>query len=125
MNESLFPPEPRQDVVALPIIWVAVILSLLLHGAALWGWHVKPPELDKTEPEHVAAVDKILKACQKHNVIPGIQCGSGKAAAKAVEKGFRLVTFTKDSAVLPSFIDKELVAARGDAGAPVKERGYT
>ncbi len=84
-----------------------------------------PPELDKTEPEHVAAVDKILKACQKHNVIPGIQCGSGKAAAKAVEKGFRLVTFTKDSAVLPSVIDKELVAARGDAGAPVKERGYT
>lgn len=49
MNQSLFPPEPRQDVVALPIIWVAVVLSLLLHGAALWGWHVKPPELDKTQ----------------------------------------------------------------------------
>lgn len=49
MNDTLFPPEQRQDVVALPVIWLAVLASLLLHGAVLWGWHFKPPELDKTQ----------------------------------------------------------------------------
>jgi hypothetical protein len=48
-DSTLFPPEPRRDVVALPVIWLAVIVSLLLHGAALWGWHFKPPDLDKTQ----------------------------------------------------------------------------
>src|SRR6185295_2577869 len=38
------------------------------------------PDLDKEEPEHVAAVESILAACKKHGIVPGIQCGNGKAA---------------------------------------------
>lgn len=83
-----------------------------------------PPDLDKQEPDHVAAVQTILKACQRHGIVPGIQCGSGKAARKQVENGFRMVTYFKDSAALPAAAEQELMAARGgDAGAATS-KGY-
>jgi 4-hydroxy-2-oxoheptanedioate aldolase len=82
-----------------------------------------PPNLDKQEPEHVAAVDKILAACKRHNIIAGIQCGSGRSARKHADKGFQLVTFTKDSSLLPAAVEKELAAALGSDQA-TKERGY-
>jgi len=83
-----------------------------------------PPDLDKAEPEHVAAVARILEACQRHGVVPGIQCGTGSAAAKQVERGFRLVTFTKDSALLAAGIERELAAARHAATFSGREKGY-
>lgn len=85
------------------------------------------PNLDKTEPEHVAAVEKILKACQKFGIVPGIQCGSGKSARKFAEKGFRFITFTKDSSLLPAAVEREIAVALGGEAAAnnVKERGYT
>jgi 4-hydroxy-2-oxoheptanedioate aldolase len=82
-----------------------------------------PPNLDKQEPEHVAAVEKILAACKRHNIVAGIQCGSGKSARKHADKGFQLVTFTKDSSLLPAAVEKELAAALGSDQA-AKERGY-
>jgi 4-hydroxy-2-oxoheptanedioate aldolase len=82
-----------------------------------------PPNLDKEEPEHVAAVAKILDACRRHKIIAGIQCGSGKSARKHADKGFQLVTFTKDSSLLPNSLEKELAAALGGDKA-AKERGY-
>jgi 4-hydroxy-2-oxoheptanedioate aldolase len=86
-----------------------------------------PPNLDKEEPEHVAAVDRILRACQRHGIVPGIQCGSGKSAAKFAERGFRFVTFTKDSSLLPAAVEKEIAAALASGASiiPVKEKGYT
>jgi 4-hydroxy-2-oxoheptanedioate aldolase len=85
-----------------------------------------PPNLDKEEPEHVAAVAKILDACNRHNIIAGIQCGSGKAARKFADRGFRLVTFTKDSSLLPAAVEKEVAACVGElAGANGKQKGYT
>ncbi|MEW6450658.1 MAG: aldolase/citrate lyase family protein [Pseudomonadota bacterium] len=84
-----------------------------------------PPNLDKEEPEHVAAVEKILAACRRHGVIAGIQCGSGKSARKFAEKGFQLVTFTKDSSLLPASTEKEIASALGADAGKVKERGYT
>jgi len=67
---------------------------------------------------------RILEACQRHGVVPGIQCGTGSAAAKQVERGFRLVTFTKDSALLAAGIERELAAARHAATFSGREKGY-
>lgn len=83
-----------------------------------------PPDLDKAEPEHVAAVDSILAACNRHGIVPGIQCGSGAAARKQVERGFRFVTFAKDSALIGSGLERELVAALGDASGRSRDGGY-
>ena len=82
------------------------------------------PDLDKEEPEHVAAVEAILRACERHKIIPGIQCGSGKAARKQVERGFRMVTYFKDSAALSSAAEQELVVARGTASDAQRPKGY-
>lgn len=83
-----------------------------------------PPDLDKEEPEHVAAVRKVLAMCQKHGIVPGIQCGSGAAARRQVEAGFRMVTYFKDSAILPVAAEKELAAARGGSGDGNSPKGY-
>lgn len=82
-----------------------------------------PPDLDKSEPEHVAAVARILDACRRHGIVPGIQCGSGAAARKQAERGFRLVTFAKDSALLGTGLERELVAALGADGRG-RDGGY-
>lgn len=42
---------PRGDVIALPVIWLAVIVSLLIHALLLWGWVVEPPKQDKQPGE--------------------------------------------------------------------------
>ena len=47
----------RPDGVTIPAIWIAFVLSILIHGAALWQWKLDPrtpssdlPERDKTGP---------------------------------------------------------------------------
>lgn len=82
-----------------------------------------PPDLDKKEPEHIAAVQTILTMCQKYKIVPGIQCGSGIAARQQVESGFRMVTYFKDSAALPVAAKRELAAAR-DTGVANESDGY-
>jgi 4-hydroxy-2-oxoheptanedioate aldolase len=84
------------------------------------------PDLDKEEPEHVAAVERILAACKKYGIVPGIQCGNGKAARRQADRGFRFVTFTKDSSLLPAAVGKE-VAALGveSAAGNAPQKGYT
>lgn len=82
-----------------------------------------PPDLDKEEPEHVAAVERILAACRRHGIVPGIQCGSGKSAQRFAERGFRFVTFTKNSSLLPQAVAMEIAAARPGGGAAVR-KGY-
>lgn len=76
-----------------------------------------PPDLDKDEPEHVAAVARIRDACLRHGIVAGIQCGSGVAARRYADEGFRLVTVTKDSALLTGGITRELADLHGRQGA--------
>jgi 4-hydroxy-2-oxoheptanedioate aldolase len=83
-----------------------------------------PPDLDKQEPEHVAAVARILKACQKAGIVPGIQCGSGNAAKAQIDAGFRLVTFAKDSSLIVSALERDLLIVRPDALSKQREKGY-
>lgn len=47
-------------------------------------------------PEIVAAVDKILTACRKYHVIPGIVTASAEDAARRIRQGFQFVTCMND-----------------------------
>lgn len=38
MHDRFTDTRPRHDVVTIPTIWVAIVLSLLLHVAVLWVW---------------------------------------------------------------------------------------
>jgi 4-hydroxy-2-oxoheptanedioate aldolase len=81
------------------------------------------PDLDKTEPEHEAAVERILRACRAAGIVAGIQCGSGRSARRYADMGFRLVTFAKDSSVLQAAMRRELEGALGEV-RPAASGGY-
>ena len=42
-------------------------------------------------------LDKILAACKRHGVQPGIHCGAPAYALKMIEKGFTFVTVGGDT----------------------------
>lgn len=83
-----------------------------------------PPDLDKSEPEHVAAVDRILRACKEAGIVAGIQCASGASGRRYAEAGFGLVTIIKDTAILQAGARRELSAAIGPA-SDARQEGYT
>jgi hypothetical protein len=51
---------------------------------------------DTPEPEVVEAIAKILKACQKNHVIPGIYTGNAEEATRRIRQGFQFVTCMND-----------------------------
>ena len=53
-----------------------------------------PGEVD--HPEVVAAIEKILDACRKYDIVPGIVTASEEAAVRRIKQGFRLVTCMND-----------------------------
>jgi 4-hydroxy-2-oxoheptanedioate aldolase len=72
-----------------------------------------PERSDPTRREVVAALDTIVAACHKHNVIAGIHCGSTDYALKMVAKGFRLVTISSDGNLLAAAASAAVKALRG------------
>ncbi|MFA5489518.1 MAG: aldolase/citrate lyase family protein, partial [Candidimonas sp.] len=71
------------------------------------------PGLETSDPEHDEAIELILKTCLENGLIAGIQCGSGKAAYRMAQRGFRVVTFAKDSTLVATGISQELAMAKG------------
>jgi 2-keto-3-deoxy-L-rhamnonate aldolase RhmA len=51
---------------------------------------------DMKNPELVDAIDKVLKACQKHNIVAGIVSGTPEDASMRIKQGFKLVTIMND-----------------------------
>jgi hypothetical protein len=51
MNWPTHPPLKRHDVVTIPIIWIAIVLSLLVHVAAMWIVLPPRPPLAMDVPE--------------------------------------------------------------------------
>lgn len=86
-----------------------------------------PPDLDKSEPEHVAAVQRILDACKRHGVVAGIQCASGKFGKQYASQGFGLVTVGKDSSLLQAAAKNEILIATGkvEPSHAMVQGGYT
>lgn len=69
--------------------------------------------------EHLAFIearDRIVALCRAHNVAACMHCYSGKAATKAVEQGFDMVTVSADLGPLRQLLASELELARS-AGA--------
>lgn len=83
------------------------------------------PDLDKAEPEHVQAVQRIHEACRRAGIISGIQCSGGKTGRAYAERGFGLITIAKDSALLQAGAKRELMTALGRDAAAMQTGGYT
>lgn len=71
-----------------------------------------PPAFDRPEPVFKEAIERILKACQRNGIAPGIHCTDGDMAARYAEQGYRLITVANDANLLRSSVRGELARAR-------------
>lgn len=67
---------------------------------------------DVSDPEVVAAVNKVLAACQKYHIVPGIVTGTAEAAIKRIKQGFQLVTCMNDQVFFRTESAKRLQTIR-------------
>ena len=58
------------------------------------------PGFDREEPEMIAALQKIVAACIKHNIRAALHCGTPDYAARAIGWGFDMTTVGGDSRFL-------------------------
>ncbi len=58
-----------------------------------------PPAPDHHDQSFADALDRVIDACRRHDVIPGI-AGNAKTATKRLQQGFRLVEVASDIGLL-------------------------
>ncbi len=58
------------------------------------------PKFDRTEPEVVEAIDKVLSAAGRHGVVAGIHNATVAYARQMIDKGFRFVTVQSDARLM-------------------------
>ena len=77
-------------------------------GLSAWGedWSHQDAKL------HNEAIERILAACKRHGVTPGMHCGDGATAASFVERGFLMVTVASDLGLLGGGARAELARAK-------------
>lgn len=80
------------------------------------------PAPDHPEPSFTAALDRVLAACRRHNVVPGI-AGNAQTAVKRVEQGFQLVEVASDAGLLALGAGNALQKVRPNAG-PAPKSAY-
>lgn len=64
------------------------------------------------DPQIVAAIDRVLAACRKNNVIPGIVTASAEDAARRIRQGFQLVTCMNDLGFFRSHSAQHIASVR-------------
>jgi 4-hydroxy-2-oxoheptanedioate aldolase len=74
-----------------------------------------PASNEGTEPEFVAALERIKDSARTHNVATGIMCSNGVAAAERVRQGFQMVTVTSDINSMITAVKENLQKARGES----------
>ena len=79
-------------------------------GLSAWGedWSHEEARL------HNDAIERILAACVRHKVAPGIHCGDGATAGRYVSRGFLMVTVASDLGLLGTGGRAELAKARSE-----------
>ena len=77
-----------------------------------------PPGGDKPDDWMMAALNKVLDACKRHNVQPGIHCGAPAYALRMIDLGFKFVTVGGDTRFVTTGAAAAVAEMRG--GAPSK-----
>lgn len=72
-----------------------------------------------TAPAYLAMLDRIVEACNRRGVVPGIHATPGTTADR-LARGFRMVTVVSDMQALRAAIDRAIADAKGidPANAP-------
>src|SRR5262249_61472376 len=81
--------------------------------------HGMPPSADAFSDEHAELVARVLAACQRHGVVPGIHCGSADTARRWRDRGFRMLNVTSDAVFIRTGASA-VVKALAEAPAPAQ-----
>ncbi|KNC08598.1 2,4-dihydroxyhept-2-ene-1,7-dioic acid aldolase [Klebsiella sp. RIT-PI-d] len=90
-------------------------LSLTLTGSA---------SAESQHPAMLAAVNKVIECCHKHQKMAGIFCTSGAAAAERIVQGFHFVTPANDVMQLGRASREAIALARGNVIPATGASGY-
>jgi 4-hydroxy-2-oxoheptanedioate aldolase len=60
----------------------------------------KTPALDSEDSEQLGMYEKLIVACNKRGIYPGIHCGQPAYAARMIKMGFRLTTIANDAGLM-------------------------
>jgi 4-hydroxy-2-oxoheptanedioate aldolase len=63
--------------------------------------------------ELAAAFDAVIEAAGANGVVPGLHCGNGASAARAVAEGFRITSVAVDLGLIGTGLREQLEIARG------------
>jgi 4-hydroxy-2-oxoheptanedioate aldolase len=77
------------------------------------------PAPDHAEPSFTDALERVLDACRRHDVVPGI-AGNAETAVKRLEQGFRFVEVASDARLLGVGAGNALERVRPSAGDAAK-----
>jgi 4-hydroxy-2-oxoheptanedioate aldolase len=72
------------------------------------------PFYDDDDPVFADALVKIVAACERHGVVPGIHA-TGPLTPLRRQQGFRMITVTSDALAMRGGFSSELAAARETA----------
>ena len=81
-----------------------------------------PPGGDKPDEWMMAALKKVLDACKRHDVQPGLHCGAADYAKKAIEMGFSFVTVGGDTRFVTMGAAAAVAEMRDGAPKPGRRR---
>ena len=71
-----------------------------------------------TAAPYLAMLDRIVEACERHEVVPAIHCTPATVADR-LTRGFRMVTVVSDLPAFRAAVDLAIADARGaEAGRP-------
>ena len=73
---------------------------------------------DLKNAEVVQAIDRVLTACQKHQIVPGIVTATAEEAIARVKQGFQLVTCMNDQVFFRKESEKRLQMIRQSVAEP-------
>jgi 4-hydroxy-2-oxoheptanedioate aldolase len=114
MIETVAGVEAAEEIVSVPgvdAVYVGPNDLAVTHGMS--------PSADAFGGEHAAVVERVLAACLRHGVTPGIHCGSVETARRWRERGFRMCNVTSDAIFLRTGAAQ---VVRSLAGAPAPAR---
>jgi 4-hydroxy-2-oxoheptanedioate aldolase len=101
--------ETKEGLANLDAICATPGLDLVYIGPADLSFALgQTPGADKTDPEHLAACDRIRDAAHRHGIKAAMHCASASFAAGAVKRGFDLVMLTSDLASMIAGVRRQL-----------------
>lgn len=104
--------EALDEIAAVPgvdMLYVGPADLALSHGLK--------PQMDPDAPQMIAMFEKVVAACERHDLTPGIHCLTPAYAARMHALGFRFITLASDLRILARATKDLIDTARSDMDA--------